>query len=272
MRAVLVLLSICTVVGLLFATHFRIYYGIDWQLALWWGLKDWYLWGALAPLVAWLTRRVPPSRERWPQAVILHLLAAFSLALLHPTLVIALSAIMEGLGDAGLFEAVERLFLKRYTLSLTTYVAIAATVVAGDSYRRSRAREERAERPGARLREAPPSAPRGAAARLLVRRNDRELFVPADRIDRIEAEGNYARIHVGKDSYLERRTLRSLETQLDPSRFLRIHRSHIVNLDRIDRIEPRFKGAYEVILRDGTRLPLSRSYRRRLEGLVGESF
>ena len=272
MRAVLVLVSICTLVGLLFATHFRIYYRIDWPLAIWWGLKDWYLWGALAPLVAWLTRRVPPSRERWPQALALHLLAAFSLALLHPTLVISLSAMMEGLGEAGFFEAVERLFLKRYTLSLTTYVAIAATVLAADSYRRSRAQEDPGERPGARLREAPPSAPRGAAARLLVRRDDRERFVPVDRIDRIEAEGNYARIHVGRDSYLERRTLTRLETQLDPSRFLRIHRSHIVNLDRIDRIEPRFKGAYEVILRDGTHLALSRTYRRRLEEQVGGSF
>lgn len=272
MRAVLVLLSIFTLVGLLFATHFRIYYGIDWPLALWWGLTDWYLWGALAPLVAWLTRRVPPSRERWLRGLVLHSLAALSLAFLHPTLVTSLSVATGGLRNAGFFEAIQGLFLKRYTLSLTTYVAIAATVWALDLYRRSRSGEERAVRPGGALQEAPAVAAREPAARLLVRRNDRELFVPADRIDRIEAEGNYARIHVGKDSYLERRTLRSLETQLDPSRFLRIHRSHIVNLDRIDRIEPRFKGAYEVILRDGTRLALSRSYRRRLEGQVGESF
>lgn len=269
---VLVLLAICTAVGLLFATHFRVYYRIEWPLALWWGLKDWYLWGALAPFVVWLVRRVPPSRERWPQALVLHLLAASFLAVLHPTLAISLSALVEGLGNISFLESVQGLVLKRYTLSFTTYVSITAVAIAADSFRRSRNREERAARLAAALQEASTRAATEPARRLLVRRDDQERFVLVDRIDRIEAEGNYVRIHAGEETYFERRTLKSLETQLGPTRFLRVHRSHIVNVDRIDRIEAGFKGAYEVVLRDGTRLGLSRTYRKRLEERVGESF
>jgi len=271
-RVLVVLLAISTAVGLLFATHFRVYYGIEWPVALRWGLTDWYLWGALAPVVVWLTRRVPPSRERWLRGLVLHSLAALSLALLHPTLVTSLSVATGGLGNAGFFEAIQGLFLKRYTLSLTTYVAIAATVWALDLYQRSRSRREDAARLAGTLQETSASASGERAARLLVRSHGRERFLPVDRIDRIEAEGNYVRIHAGEDSYLERRTLKAVEAQLDSSRFLRIHRSHIVNVERIDRIEPRFKGAYEVVLRDGTSLALSRTYRRRLERQVGESF
>lgn len=269
----LVLLAVWTAIGLLFASHFRAYYRIDWPLALWWGLKDWYLWGALAPIVVWLTRRVPPSRERWPGALAVHLLAALSLALVHPTLVVLLSVPVEGLGEASFAGAVSGLFLKRYTLSFLTYGAVAGIALAEDAYRRDPGRRERALHVSEELRRGRAGADGGRAAeRLLVRRDGRERFLEVARIDRIEAEGNYVRIHAGEDRFFERRTLKSLQAQLDPSRFLRVHRSHVVQVDRIDRIEPRFKGGYEVVLRDGTRLPLSRTYRRHLEDRVGESF
>lgn len=264
--------AVCTAVGLLFATHFRVYYRIEWPLALWWGLKDWYLWGALAPLVVWLVRRVPPSREWWPRALLLHVGAACLLAVLHATLAVSLSALVEGLGELSFPESVRGLFLKRYTLSFMTYAAIAAVALGAELHRRSRTREDRATPLAAVVRDVSAAAARKPAARLLLSHNDRERFVPVDRIDRIEAEGNYVRIHAGEEAYFERRTLKSLESQLDPSRFLRVHRSHVVNVDRIDRIEPGFKGAHEVVLRDGTRLGLSRTYRKRLEDRIGESF
>lgn len=269
----LVLLAAWTGIGLLFASHFRAYYGIEWSLALWWGLKDWYLWGALAPLVARLTRRVAPSREGWLRAAGVHLLAALVLAMVHPTLAILLSALVEGLGEASFLDAVTGLFVKRYTLSFLTYGAIAGIALAIDAHRRAPERVPRALRLSEELERWRAQAPdRKPAERLLVRSGGRERFLEAERIDRIEAEGNYVRIHVGEDTFFERRTLKSLHTQLDPSRFLRIHRSHVVHVGRIDRIEPRFKGAFEVILRDGTGLPLSRTYRKRLEDRVGESF
>ncbi|HUP44443.1 MAG TPA: hypothetical protein VM779_02915, partial [Thermoanaerobaculia bacterium] len=67
----LLLVALATALGLAFAAHFFLYYRVDWSLALWWGLKDWYLWGALAPLVIRLARRVPLRRPLW-LALLIH--------------------------------------------------------------------------------------------------------------------------------------------------------------------------------------------------------
>jgi len=101
-------------------------------------------------------------------------------------------------------------------------------------------------------------------ARLTVRDGPRVTFVPVDDIDWIEAAGNYARLHVGDTRHLLRQTMTALEQLLDPDRFVRIHRSSIVNVDRIREIQPWFKGDYLVLLADGTKLSLTRKYRDRL--------
>ena len=99
----------------------------------------------------------------------------------------------------------------------------------------------------------------------MVRSDGRLYFVRVDDIDWIEAAGNYVKLHVGRDTHLMRETMAGIEKLLDPSRFLRIHRSAIVNLDRVREMQPWFSGEYTVILRDGTQLRLSRVYRDRLE-------
>ena len=104
--------------------------------------------------------------------------------------------------------------------------------------------------------------------RMAVRVGPRIAFVDVENIDWIGAEGNYARLHVGNDSHLVRETMSSLEDRLDPERFLRIHRSTIVNIDRIKELEPLYQGDYLVILRNGTRLPSSRAYRERLRDFI----
>jgi two-component system LytT family response regulator len=76
--------------------------------------------------------------------------------------------------------------------------------------------------------------------------------------------GNYVRLQVGRDSHLMRETITGMEAKLDPDRFMRIHRSTIVNLDRVKEVHPWAKGEYVVIMRDGTRLIMSRRYRERL--------
>jgi hypothetical protein len=82
-----------------------------------------------------------------------------------------------------------------------------------------------------------------------------------DEIDWIEASGNYVRLHVGGESYLFRETMNAMEAKLDPGKFLRIHRSTLVNLDRIKEMQPWFSGEHGILLRDGTELRLSRGYR-----------
>ena len=105
--------------------------------------------------------------------------------------------------------------------------------------------------------------------RLIVRLGSRLLFVRAEEIDWIEAEGNYARLHAGNRSYLVRETMSHLEAKLDPAHFVRIHRSSIVNVDRIQELESVFQGEYLIVLRGGTKLNSSRGYRERLEKLLG---
>jgi two-component system, LytTR family, response regulator len=107
--------------------------------------------------------------------------------------------------------------------------------------------------------------------RLVIRTNGHIFFIKTEEIDWLEAEGNYVRLHSGKESYLLRDAISSLENQLDPKKFLRIHRSAIVNINRIQELQPWFHGEYRVILQDGVQLTLSRSYRDKLNELVGKS-
>lgn len=101
--------------------------------------------------------------------------------------------------------------------------------------------------------------------RIMVRRSGRIYFLAAEEILWIEATGNYARLHTGSGRHVIRESMTSLESTLDPERFVRIHRSTIVNLDHVGEIQPWFQGESVVILRDGTRLTLSRTYRPRLQ-------
>ncbi len=107
--------------------------------------------------------------------------------------------------------------------------------------------------------------------RIVIRDDDRFYFVRTKDIDWIEAADYQARIHVGADSHVIRESLTSLEERLDPKRFIRIHRSTIVNLDRVVELQPWFHGAYAVVLEDGTELRLSRGRRKELEQRLGRS-
>jgi DNA-binding LytR/AlgR family response regulator len=101
-------------------------------------------------------------------------------------------------------------------------------------------------------------------ARLPVRTGGRTVFVDLGAVDWLEAADNYVRVHVRQREYLVRDTLAALESQLDPDRFVRIHRSAIVPVDRVAEIRPTSHGDAELALRDGTRLSVSRTFRDRL--------
>jgi two-component system LytT family response regulator len=93
--------------------------------------------------------------------------------------------------------------------------------------------------------------------RLVIKTGCRIYFIETAEIDWIEAEGNYVSVHSAKKSHLLRETISSLESQLDPKKFVRIHRSSIVRLDFIRELQPWFHGEYRVILQDSTQLTLS---------------
>jgi two-component system, LytTR family, response regulator len=105
--------------------------------------------------------------------------------------------------------------------------------------------------------------------RLVVKTNGRVCFLDTEEIDWIEAEGNYVNVHSGNKAHLIRETIGNLETQLDPKKFLRIHRSSIVRVDCIKELHPWFHGEYRVILHNGAQLTLSRQHRENLQELLG---
>lgn len=109
------------------------------------------------------------------------------------------------------------------------------------------------------------AAHRAFTKRFMVRSAGRVVFLKAEEIDWIEAADYYARLHVGANGYLIRESMNDLEAMLDPNTFVRIHRSAIVNLDRVREMRPLFRGEQVVVLHDGTQLKMSRGRRDELE-------
>jgi two-component system, LytTR family, response regulator len=113
------------------------------------------------------------------------------------------------------------------------------------------------------------TAPAGSTVdRLVVRNAERFDLVPVDTIDWIEADDNYVRLHCGRSRHVLGETLTSLERRLDPKRFLRIHRSRMVNRSRVVAVHVLLGGTYELELRDGTRLASGRNYRDAVQRLI----
>jgi two-component system LytT family response regulator len=104
--------------------------------------------------------------------------------------------------------------------------------------------------------------------RISVKSGGRVTLIGVEEIDWIEAADNYVQVHCGRETHLLHATMNSLESRLDGDRFLRIHRSRIVNVSRVQELQPMFHGEYMVILKDGTRLLSGRSYRERLQKVV----
>jgi two-component system LytT family response regulator len=105
--------------------------------------------------------------------------------------------------------------------------------------------------------------------RISVHAGEHSRVIPVAEIDWIRADGNYVHIHVGGTRFVHRETLRHLLESLDPNHFLRIHRSIVVNVDRVREVHALFQGHAEVVLHDGTRLDLSRRFRAGARALLG---
>jgi two-component system LytT family response regulator len=109
----------------------------------------------------------------------------------------------------------------------------------------------------------------GPLTRFVIKEAGRVFFVPVGAADWLEASGNYVGLHVGEKTHLIHDTLTNVEQTLDPRKFLRIHRSTIVNIDRIKELQPFGNSEFVVVLSDGTHLKLSRSFRDRANEMLG---
>lgn len=167
------------------------------------------------------------------------------------------------------FALVERLHLTPlpYIIFVTAYAehAVQAFDAAAVDYLLKPYDEERLAKALVRAREAlgrrQPAAP---LERFAVITGRRTIYVPAGEVDWIEGNGNYARLHCGKETHLVRTTLAKLEEELDPRRFQRVHRSAIVALDRVKELTSLGGGEYRVVMKSGAQIPMSQRYRDRL--------
>jgi two-component system LytT family response regulator len=110
-----------------------------------------------------------------------------------------------------------------------------------------------------------------ALERVVVKDGTRVHIIPIAKLDYAEAQDDYVGLHSERKMYLKQQTLASLETQLDVRKFVRIHRSYVVNLERIARIEPYTKDSRVAVLQDGTQLPVSRAGHAKLKELLGDN-
>ncbi|HET7922342.1 MAG TPA: LytTR family DNA-binding domain-containing protein [Gammaproteobacteria bacterium] len=232
---------------------------LPWEPAIW-EYSSVLVIGALIPALAWFNCRFLITGGRWWRTVPLHLLATVPFSVAHVAGMVALRKLAyAALGSSYEFGAPLSNWLYEYRKDIVAYWMILAGLY---SFRTYRLWLEH------RTVTTTPSAPAdGGLERLMVRKLNREFILNVADIDRIEADGNYVSVHARGDVYPLRESLVTLERKLDRKRFARVHRGHIVNIDRIREIQPWDSGDYRIVLKDGSFVNFSRRYRSRLSQL-----
>jgi len=214
-------------------------------------LVDWYAYALFVPALVWLARRMPVTGENWLKRLPAWLLLGLPLALAKEALYVAVGNLFR----PGMFDLPRILSEDFSAEAATAWAMIGVAQGLAWSERRAGRREAEAS-----------SAPQ-AVTQLSVRKGDSYHVLRASEIEWIEAQGNYARIVTPRGAFLLRETMAGLERQLGP-RFARVHRRAIVNLDRVERIEPRSHGEYALVLGSGECVASARSYGARVRALL----
>lgn len=220
---------------------------------------------ALLFVLYWLHRRWPLSERR---NLVIHVAAVVPFSLLHTGGMAALRLIWFN-AIAGVSYSfpltVDRLQYE-FAKDLVTYLMLTTGVVALNYLLR---KAPPAPAPEQMTVAAPAAASPPTPERFAVRkRGGSEVMVEVADIDWIEASGNYAILHVGGDTFEIRSSLSKLEGELDPKRFVRVHKSYVVNIARVAEVTPWVSGDWRIRLQDGAEVNLSRRYRQRFEALA----
>jgi len=219
---------------------------------------------ALIPLVIAFERRVPLTIGTFRRNLPWHVLGTVVFCVLHVSAMVGLRKLAYGwMGESYDFGDWPRYAFYEYLKDWRSYAIILLTVA---SYRMLLLRlQGEARLLDAPDDEAPPVEPVERPDRFLVRKLGKEFLVAANDIEFLQAQGNYVNLHVRGRAYPLRITMAAIEPRMDPSRFVRVHRSWMVNLDQIAEIEPLDTGDARVQMRDGTKVPCSRKYRSALK-------
>jgi hypothetical protein len=233
------------------------------QFAIWqpitWEFSSCLMQLALVPAVLAWDQRCPLRWRTIRHAVPLHFIASLVYSLIHVGgMVAARKLVYAGMGDHYDFGNWPRELFYEYLKDVRAYWMVLGLIYL---YRllllRLQGEASLLDAPDS----GPPAEPVERPERFLVRKLGKEFLINATDIEWIEAAGNYANLHVRGRLYPLRSTMAALEPRLDPRRFLRVHRSYIVNLDLLAEIEPLDSGDARLRLRDGTEIPCSRNYR-----------
>ena len=235
-----------------------------WEPVVWEGTSAlvWLL--VLIPGLAWFTGRFPLYWHLWRQRLALYLAASMVMCLVHVLAMVGLRELAyRAMGGNYDFGSWPRGLGYEYLKDARDF---AGAVVLMEGYRFLMRRwQGEASLPGSGVEEEGPAAgPAPRPERFLVRKLGREFLVAIDEVEWLQASGNYVNLHVRGRDYPLRSTLARVEEQLDPRRFARIHRSHVVALAQVVSIEPLDSGDARVHLKDGSVLPCSRRYRQAL--------
>lgn len=218
----------------------------------------------LIPAIAWWQRQFPLAGPGWPWRLPAHLLATVPFSLTHVAGMVTLRDLVYWFfGGHYRFGPWWPDWFYEYRKDFVSYWIILLALVAFRFYglwleSRSTPSSVAVEPP------ADPHLP----DRLVVRKLNREYILNVSDIDRIEADGNYVTVHSQGTTYPRRESLIALEKRLGARRFVRVHRGHLINVDRIREIQPWDHGDYRIVLHDGSCVNLSRRYRSRLDHLL----
>jgi len=217
---------------------------------------------ALVPLVAWFTRRWPIHLDNWRRMLPVHLLASVAWSALHVVGMVAIrKAVYATQGEHYDFGDWWWEFGYEYLKDFRSYAGVVAIIEAYRlGLRRWQGEASLLDVPD----EGPPLEAVDRPERFLVRKLGREFLVAANDIEWMQSSGNYVNLRMRGHDYPLRSTIAGIEGKLDPDRFVRVHRSYIVNLDQIGSIEPLDTGDARVHMKDGSNLPCSRTYRSAL--------
>lgn len=212
---------------------------------------------ALIPAIYFMQRRFPLTE---PRNLLAHAIALVPFSLAHTLGMAALRYLWFAaiLGEPFSFPLTFDRFVYEFSKDIIAYTTMNIGVMALDYIRQRLEKRTQAATP-----------PGGRPERFAVRkRGGNEVMVEVADIDWVEASGNYAILHVGGETFEIRSSLAKLEGELDPNRFVRVHKSHIVNIARVAEVTPWVSGDWRIRLQDGAELNLSRRYRERFEALA----
>lgn len=222
---------------------------------------------AMIPAIVWFTRRFPVLWDTWHRQMPRYLLASVVFSLAH---VVGMVALRQGVyalqGERYAFGPWPIEWFYEYLKDFRSFASIVLSI---EMYRLIIRRLQGEASLLVAPEEGAPVEPVERPDRFLVRKLGREFLVAAADIEYLQASGNYVNLHVRGRDYPLRSTIAGIEPKLDPKRFVRVHRSYIVNIDAITSIEPLDTGDARLHLANALTIPCSRRYRAQLRELAG---